>query len=65
MGYMQEIDRWLDGLLAGLPQDARNEAKRAIREKILESYHNGQAAGPKPPADKGRATNRTHYRHGR
>src|SRR6059036_172284 len=26
--------------------DAVSEAKRAIREKVLESYRNGQAAGP-------------------
>ncbi len=47
MGYMQEVDRWLDDLLIevseqriGLP-----ELKRAIRELILESYRNGEKAG--------------------
>jgi hypothetical protein len=64
MSYMQDIDRWLDGLLAALPEDARTEAKRAIRAKILESYHNGQAAGPKRPADKGRP-NQSTTSHGR
>jgi len=53
MGYLQDVDQWLDALLTevsdgkiGVP-----ELKRAIREKILESYKNGlkaQAQGPAP-----------------
>jgi hypothetical protein len=46
MSYMQEIDRWLDDLLADhLPEGNLQSAKRHIREKLLESYRNGQAAG--------------------
>lgn len=30
-------------------EDAVVQVKKAIREKVLESYHNGQAAGPKRP----------------
>jgi hypothetical protein len=49
MSYMQEIDRWLDDLLAEhLPEGNLQSAKRQIREKLLESYRNGQAAGASP-----------------
>ena len=71
MGYMQEVDRWLDTVLAGLPAERLPEAKRLIRAKILESYHNGRASAaapaaplPRPAADKGRLTN-SHKRNGR
>ena len=66
MSYMHDIDRWLDGLLAALPDDARADAKREIRAKLLDSYRNGQAAGPKPSADKGRTPKSSPFpRHGR
>jgi hypothetical protein len=54
--FMRELDLWLDAnvigpleLAAGTADFERvaNDAKRAIRTKVLESYHNGQAAGPK------------------
>jgi hypothetical protein len=52
MGYLQDVDRWLDTLLddcstekIGVP-----ELKRAIREKILESYKNGLKAQGQSPA---------------
>ena len=45
MGYMQEIDRWLDALLESLPPEERAGASQQIRSKLLESYRNGQAAG--------------------
>lgn len=43
MSYMQDVDRWLDALLAVLPADQRAGAKQQIKTKLLESYHNGQA----------------------
>ena len=52
MGYMQDTDRWLDALLTDLADDKLGlaELKRAVREKLLESYRNGQAAGGQPAA---------------
>ena len=52
--FMQELDLWsdanvIDPLFNNGP-DAIDEVKKAIREKVLESYHNGQAAGPRPAA---------------
>ena len=60
---MEELDKWTDLNVVGLivsnaavfeedPQrwpDAVAEVKRAIRQKVLESYRNGQAAGPRQP----------------
>ena len=43
MGYMQEIDRWLDALLESLRPEERAAASHLIRAKLLESYRNGQA----------------------
>lgn len=56
--YMQALDEWTDecvirplshALMSG-PDEAVTRAKaivrKAIREKALESYHNGQAAAP-------------------
>ena len=40
MGYLQEVDRWLDELLPSVENAA--DVKKAIKEKILESYRNGQ-----------------------
>jgi hypothetical protein len=37
MNYMQTVDAWLEQLGITNP-----ETKRAIKEKILESYRNGQ-----------------------
>ena len=54
MGYLQEVDTWLEGVLEkfiGEMQEAESEetaeelfsaTKQEIKEKILESYHNGQ-----------------------
>ena len=57
--FMQELDRWSDSniispLYAGesSPDDwmeAVERVKKAIREKVLQSYRNGQAAGPRQP----------------
>jgi hypothetical protein len=46
MSYFKEIDNWLDGLLAPLAEQEREGAKREIKERILQSYRNGMAAGP-------------------
>lgn len=50
--FMQELDEWsltavIEPLLDNGP-DAVGDIKKAIREKVLQSYHNGQAAGPRP-----------------
>ena len=52
MGYMQEVDRWLDMLFADLADGKQSfdEVKRDIRSRILESYRNGQKAGGQSPA---------------
>lgn len=41
MSYFQDIDRWLADLLKSLPAAELDAAKRAIKEKILESYRTG------------------------
>jgi len=48
MGYMQDADRWLDALLVDFSQSkiGFNDMKRAIREKLLESYRNGLKVTP-------------------
>ena len=52
MGYLQEVDRWLDDLLVEVTEERIGvpELKRAIREKILESYRNGQKERGESPA---------------
>ena len=55
--FMQELDQWSDSNVIGplYPSDADTanfdgaveRVKRAIRAKVLESYRNGQAAGPR------------------
>ena len=58
-GYMETLDRWseehiITPLLEAWSSEnegaigaATEQVKRAIREKTLESYHNGQAVGPR------------------
>ena len=51
MGYLQEVDRWLDAILTDLADGKIDfaELKRDIRSRILESYKNGlKAAGQSP-----------------
>jgi hypothetical protein len=52
MGYLQEVDRWLDALLIDVSDGKIGvpELKSAIREKILGSYRNGLAAKPEAGA---------------
>jgi hypothetical protein len=54
MKYFEELDAWLTAIL--LPEEEEGEeewfarVKKQLKEKILESYRNGQKAGlqPKP-----------------
>lgn len=64
--FMQELDQWTDvnvinpleqGVYDGLKtndptfrEELVEGVKKAIRTKVLESYRNGQASGPKPTA---------------
>jgi len=52
MGYLQDADRWLDAILSDVIEEKISvpELKRAIREKILESYRNGLKASSQSPA---------------
>jgi hypothetical protein len=53
MGYLQEVDRWLDMLFTDLADEkiSYDEVKRDIRSRILESYRNGlKGAGQSPAA---------------
>ena len=52
MGYLQEVDRWLDVLFKDHADGKTSYAdvKRDIRERILDSYRNGLAAAGQPPA---------------
>ncbi len=66
--FMEELDLWSDANVIGpLFQAAEDPdatdsevflkigetVKKAIRQKVLDSYHNGQAAGPAKPFRKG------------
>ena len=58
--YMQQLDDWSNEFVVGPTWDASkdkqrdpegtervlSEVRKAIREKVLQSYRNGQAAGP-------------------
>ena len=50
MSYMQETDDWLTAILAAGPEDNEPEEewfkriKKQIKDRILESYKNGQKA---------------------
>jgi hypothetical protein len=66
LSYMAALDEWtdstiidvlMDGFMKGEDAtiDAQEQVRKAIREKVLESYRNGQAAGPRRQvAPKGR-----------
>jgi len=62
--FMQELDAWVeDNVFRPLlgtgpdpesPPAIEQQVKKAIREKVLESYRNGQKAGPRSyPLQKG------------
>lgn len=61
MGYMQDVDRWVEGLINELFEEPERASliKRAIREKLLESYRNGQAAAGASPAPRSAPKPRT------
>ena len=55
VGFMAELDSWCEATIIEPLLDNQDEillvptidgVKRAIRAKVLESYRNGQAAGP-------------------
>ena len=50
MGYMEQVDQWLVEVLKHLPIYHFDEAKRQIKEKILQSYRNGLKAAPRKTA---------------
>ena len=62
--FMQELDQWSEVNVIGPlfasetePDDfdaAVERVKKAIRAKVLESYRNGQVAGPRQPAQQER-----------
>ena len=62
--YLQELDQWSDANVVGplyfaaqnqqdgAPEEWEQTVQqvlKAIRDKVRESYHNGQAAGPRQP----------------
>jgi len=51
--FMQELDAWsVEAVISPILDegpDAIGGVQRAIREKVLESYHNGQRVGPRRP----------------
>lgn len=55
MGYLQEVDRWLDAILTDVADGKMSlaELKRDIRSRILESYKNGIEAGQSPAPQSG------------
>ena len=55
MGYLQDADRWLDAVFAEMEgkRTTYGEVKKAIREKLLESYKNGLTAPERPSRPKG------------
>ena len=54
-GYFEELDRWTEGLIEALGEIGDEDLylqevekiKKAIREKMLESYRNGLKAKPR------------------
>ena len=58
--FMQELDQWIEEQvfqkLYEIWQESQDgdmdataeSVKRTIRQKVLDSYHNGQKAGPRP-----------------
>jgi hypothetical protein len=50
MSYMQDVEKWLAGLLPPLLQEDQEAFAgfvKAVQAKLLESYRNGQRACPK------------------
>jgi hypothetical protein len=55
--FMQQLDAWTDEvIIAPLFREGpeiAEEIREAIRDKVLQSYRNGQAAGPSKWREKG------------
>ena len=64
MGYLQEVDRWLDAILTDLADGKMqlDELKRDIRSRILESYKNGLKAAGQSPAPREAKPRRSYAR---
>lgn len=51
MKYFEELDVWLDGVLMPMPDEEDDgsewfaRVKKQLKNKVLESYRNGQKAG--------------------
>ena len=62
MGYFQELDRWLDVIFTDLADNkmSYDEVKRDIRERILDSYRNGQKAAGQGRAERAPEKKRSH-----
>jgi len=62
--FMEELDQWTESTIIGplFASETDQEdweptidrVKKAIRQKVLESYRNGQAAGPRKPVQERR-----------
>ena len=59
MSYMQELEARLGQLLSATPEGERDIIIREIKKITLESYRNGQEAGPaKKPVQRQAASRR-------
>jgi hypothetical protein len=59
VSFMQELDTWADAYVISpllysedendteVTEESVQQVKRALRAKVLESYRNGQSAGPR------------------
>ena len=48
MSYFHDVDAWLSELIGSdVSQEKLKDVAREIKNKLLESYHNGQKACPK------------------
>ena len=56
MSYFKDIDTWISDLLIAYDEEKIDyeEFKQTIKDKLLQSYRNGQAAGPSKPEAKAR-----------
>ena len=55
MSYHTEIEDWLDELLTRRPDEIDDQGfarvLAGVKAKLLESYRNGQKAGPRPSGE--------------
>ncbi len=56
MSYFEDLDAWLTAVLIVTEDDEDEEqwfvrVKKQIKDKVLESYRNGQKAGVKPASE--------------